>query len=409
MRIQFLRKVSNKPASTGGGVTSSQLGSVESKLSQVESKLSQVEDDLVDNETADSTVLSRVTALETSQGTQDTEIADLSAALNSAGSNRRYLIPLSATATVTATGGITTASTLFTITNGHTSGDGWKIEFYHQSYTSGNWVNTNVTAPSGTQFLVRAVKTDGTLLSSTTTPRFLGWTGTISGSNNAGAQAVTLGSSDATVGAAVTTSTGEEITYSVNDDAGGGSFTLGSFSGKVEVTISGWTNTYAGSGAPVADAFYRLDSWWDNNHGGDTSHYKSYHPASKHNYKMQMNWGDTGQTGYSYWDYPLGDGANNGDDGYPQINWSPSSIPASASDEEAIIGPSSNRIDPTEGDNEYTFTIDLSDNDKVGNSTDSIRIGFRAYAQGSGWVQGWGQYWVKVEPVSGEGTYTPPS
>ena len=508
MKFNFrVRKITKKTVT--GDVSSGQLTNVQSQIDQISSRVSANEDEIIADDATESALTTRVTSLETSQTDQATEIEDLISALNNPQNTTQYVAGQSATVTATAAGTVTSSSTLFTLTNNHTTGDGWDIEFYHATYTSAAWSNAaTVLAPSSTPIQVRAVLTGtSTPLSASTTPRLLGWTGifsggiTISGAvGNPGATnggnssdvngkwdkqtsliagkshwvhetssytltwsslytawviatpaghfafnsygvddipnayevsswvaytahgwsgtlafgldegnltgpvhgTVTMPSSNTSVGANITSTNGEEMVYSVASDTDDGVFTAGTFRGKVTVTISGWTNTFGGSGLPMVDAFYRLDGWHDDN--------STYHPSSKSNYKMQMNWGSPGQTADSYWDYPLGDGANNSDSGYPAINWSPASTPGNQSAENAIIGTSGNRNAPAEGTNEYTFTMDLADGDKAGSSTTDIRLGFRTWAgQPSGWTQGLGGYWIKVEPVSGQGTWTPPS
>tara|TARA_R110002167_G_scaffold116193_2_gene291066 strand:- start:1282 stop:2481 length:1200 start_codon:yes stop_codon:yes gene_type:complete len=395
-----VRKITKKTVT--GDVSSGQLTNVQSQIDQISSRVSANEDEIIADDATEDALATRVTSLETSQTTQDTEIGDLISALNNPQNTNQYMAGQSATVTATAAGTVTASSTLFAFTNNHTTGDGWDIELFHATYTSNAWSNAaSILVPSGTSILVRAVLTGtSTLLSASTVPRLLAWTGALSGTTNS--TSVIMPSSNTSLGANITSTNGEEMAYSVTSDTDAGVFTTGTFRGKVTVTISGWTNTYGGSGLPIVDAFYRLDGWYDDN--------SEFHPSSKSNYKMQMNWGDTSQTGDAYWDYPLGDGANNSDSGYPAINWSPASNPSTSSNEDAIIGASGNRNAPAEGTNEYTFTLDLADGDKAGNSTTDIRLGFRTWAgQSAGWTQGLGGYWIKVEPVSGQGTWTPPS
>ena len=382
---------------------------LDERINPIEARVSSLEDER-DSDDTDSLVRdSRLTALETKMDDQLGDIQDFIDAYNAHQANKT-ITPRTNTVSLTlaaVASGVTRTRSLYPLTNEHATGDGWSIEFRHSTYTSGNWTTGNISVPQGTTVEVRAVETGtNTLLTSSGIPGLLNWTGALSGTTNPAN--VVMPAAGTAIGANVSTTTGEELIYSVTGDQESGAWTTGRFQGKVTVTVSGWVNTAGGSGAPVFDAFYQLSNWYSFNHGGDTSSAASYKASTK-NGKLQVSYGDYGSTDQSDWVYPLGDGAANGDDGYPAINWSPNTAPLTLSAQDTLLGANAEaRNMPQEGYNEYTFTIDVASIPGNSDST-SIRLGFRAWANsnsagdyGDNYNENasrFGTFWVKAEPA----------
>lgn len=421
----FLRKIQKKVVD---GPTDVQIVDVSADISKLSRRIASAEEELLNDDPDQVTRDNRLTALEGKFDDQSDLVKDFLDAYN-ANQTKKVLTPRTniVTATLSAVeNGVIRNRTLYPLRNLHPTGDGWSIEFRHSTYTSGNWTTGDLPGvPQGTSIEVRAVQTGtNTLLDATTSPSFLGWSGALTGTNNQ--ITLVMPASGTEVGANVTTTTGETVVYSVTGDQEVGAHTVGYFSGKVRVTVSGWVNTYGGSGAPVYDAFYQLSGWYSVPAKGDDKYDTSSFKYSKKPNKMVMQFlkrGETSGIRNIDWEYPLGNGSNAYDpQGYPTISWTGPggtaiSAPTSLSEQQAILGDVP-RTKPSEGVNQYTFDLDLGARAGL-TPTTQLKLGVRAWARegtdgnGDPEFQGYGEgsgrygtFWINIEPVEGEGTYS---
>lgn len=421
-----LRKISKKPAA--GTVNEQQISKTATDLTDLERRLSAAEEELDSDDTDQVTRDSRITALEGKFDDQADLVQDFLNAYN-ANQAKKTVTPRTNTISITMSAvesGVTRTRTLYPLSAVYETGQGWDIEFKHATLTSNAWTTgTLPEVPAGTTIEVRAVETGtNTLITASTVPTFLGWTGALESVGNTNSTSIVMPSSGTTIGANVRSTAGENLVYSVIGDQENGAFTRGKFSGKIRVTVSGFTNTTGGSQRPVADAFYRLSSWYNTKaQGKDKFSKKSFSYSKPNQGKLTMNFGQKGQVANANWEFPLGDGAGSYEvNGYPVINWAPNSEPSTLAQQEAILGPTAGaRTMPQKGDNEYVFDLDLSARPGATDLT-RFQIGFRAWASESrdnsgnlttpfpGYSEDGGRYgnfWIKIEPIENEGEYHP--